>query len=694
MSGAAFALVLLVVLGVSGFGIALCLPRAGHPSGGLLFDSIAIGLIVQEILGFLALRTNHYSLATLLASTLVILGVSLLFAYRRGTARTPLSVLNPLGSWHLRAPVDRLVTVAFPVVVVVALFLRQGPSYFIFETGDMGEYVNDANILINRHFLNASFPHGFTLFLSGTHLVLGREHTVAGLPALGVLLLIAVFAYTRAIRLHPLAALGIAVLIAAHPVTVWFSLFPVSESLYAALLIISLYFVVQARSNTSNAHAVLGGLSVGVMLLVRGNAMLLAPIIVVAMLASAMIDDERTVRVHRLFTVVGLLALSVAYAYNVRYLPAYFVENQLNQILPHRVYRLANTLHLFDVSIELVLAIAVAIAAVLAATALVTTRLRTKVIDRPTTFWRVAYAGSVVVTGALLLVIHHAGLKDALARWGAVLVLLTIVGVLGVVVRPGRYLDGVSAFLLLLVICTYSVLFAARVPRSLSHAYYLYYDRYLFSEVLPAALVFAAIALHVIVDAYGSVVGRQVVRSRAAVARVAIVGLCIVAAIDFVPEVRETHRITRFPLFGASYATLARLDALTRTKGPGNIVYSAPKTIPAGWFFPNTFRAFALPIVQSFRGAVVGLPVDAFGRDLQFDPAAARAELQKVKPDKPPTGYLVSLRAPGAAPYASDAHTEFVASVRYVCPTLRRDVIRGPTRWVLVPFVFDVYFVH
>ena len=32
-----------------------------------------------------------------------------------------------------------------------------------------------------------------------------------------------------------------------HPVIVWFSLFPVAESLYAPLLIALLYFVVRAR---------------------------------------------------------------------------------------------------------------------------------------------------------------------------------------------------------------------------------------------------------------------------------------------------------------------------------------------------------------------------------------------------------------------------------------------------------------
>jgi hypothetical protein len=85
---------------------------------------------------------------------------------------------------------------------------------------------------------------------------------------------------------------------------------------------------------------------------------------------------------------------------------------------------------------------------------------------------------------------------------------------------------------------------------------------------------------------------------------------------------------------------------------------------------------------------VVGLPDDPFGRDPQFDPAGARAELQKFKINK---GYLISLRAPGGAPYANDTRTHYLGSVNYVSPTLARHAVRGPTDWVLVPFVFDVY---
>jgi hypothetical protein len=683
VSGALLALAVLVALGISGLGIAVNLPRDRRTPTLFVFESIAIGLIVQEFIGFVALRSNHYSLATYLVLTSAVLAVSAVVAWRRNRSRVPAEPEAASGpSSPSAVRFERGISVALVAVVVIALLIRQGPSYFLFETGDMGEYVNDANILINRHFLNASFPHGFTLFLSGTHLLLGRAHTVAGLPALGVLLMLGAFAYTQVSGLHPLAGLGIGALVAAHPVTVWFSLFPVSESLYAVLLVVALYFVARARATCSSAYAVVAGLMIGVMLLVRGNALLLAPIIVVGLLASAAVDDERTVRVQRRFTLAALLALSGAYAYDLRYPRVYFVQNQLSSVLPHHVFRIANSLHLFDISVELVVAVAVAIAAVVGVTELVTRYLRPKVVGRPLVFWRAAYGSAVGVTVVLLIVVHHAGLKDALARWGPVLVLLTIIGVAGVIVRPGRYLDGVNAWLLLLVVCTYSVLFAARVPMSKPHSYYLYYDRYLFSEVLPAALVLAAVGLHIGIETYASAVRARVVT------RVAIVGLCLVAAIDFVPELRETHRINRFPLFGAAYQTIDHFDTLTRTAGVGGIVYSAPGTIPTGWFFPNTYRAFALPLAESFRRVVVGLPDDPFGRDPQFDPAGARAELQKFKINK---GYLISLRAPGGAPYANDTRTHYLGSVNYVSPTLARHAIRGPTDWVLVPFVFDVY---
>jgi hypothetical protein len=637
---------------------------------------------VQEIVGLVALRSGHYSRPTVLVLTLIVIAASVAAFVVRGGGRG-------YGLGRIRRVTDRQVLGAAVVMIVlvgIALALRQGPSYFIFETGDMGEYVNAANVLAHVGKLSASFPHGFTVFLGGTNLLFGQAHTVAAVPALGVGLVLGAFAYSRAVGLHLVAALGIAALVVAHPVTVWFSLFPVSESLYAVMLIAALYFVVQARATRSNAHAVLGGLTVGLMLIVRGNAMLLAPIVVLVLLGSAAIDDERKVRVQRVFTVVALLALSASYAYDLHYPRTYFVQTQLRGMVPHAVFKIADRAKLFDVSIPLVLAVAAGLAAVLGLTVLVTRYVRPKVVDRPEQFWRVAYGVLVGGTFVALIFMHHGGLVDATLRWGPVLVLLTLAGLAAVLVRPGKYLDGVNGWFLLLVTCSYTLLFAARVKISMPHAYYLYYDRYLFSEVLPAALVLAAIGLHLLVDGFEQ--ARTLATRARTATRVAIVVLCVVAAVAFVPNLKETHRITRYPLFGDSYQALHRLDSLTRTEGTGAIVYSAPATPPAGWFFQNTYRAFALPLGLTFGRSVVGMPGDPFAQDLQFDPASARARLRAAGFAR---GYLVALRAPGATPITSSPGTKYLGTVDYVSPLLKRTVKRKPAVWQLVPFHFDVY---
>jgi hypothetical protein len=141
-------------------------------------------------------------------------------------------------------------------------------------------------------------------------------------------------------------------------------------------------------------------------------------------------------------------------------------------------------------------------------------------------------------------------------------------------------------------------------------------------------------------------------------------------------------------LFGDAYQALDRLDTLTRTQGNGAIVYSAPPTPPPGWFFQNTYRAFALPLGLTFGRSVVGMPSNPFAKDVQFDPASARARLAASGFDK---GYLVALRPPGAAPAASSTGTRYLGTVDYVSPLLKRTVKRKPAAFQLVPFHFDVY---
>ena len=69
-----------------------------------------------------------------------------------------------------------------------------------------------------------------------------------------------------------------------------------------------------------------------------------------------------------------------------------------------------------------------------------------------------------------------------------------------IAVWPGRYVDAVSGLMFLVVVAVYCVLFARRVPTPKIQTYYLYFDRYLFSEVFPAALPLTAIGMRSVVD--------------------------------------------------------------------------------------------------------------------------------------------------------------------------------------------------
>src|SRR4029078_3479078 len=67
-------------------------------------------------------------------------------------------------------------------LVAVALLLRQHPSSFAFSVRDLGGYVNGGDAIGERRW-PGQLIHGFTVFLAGTNVLLGKSHTVSGLPA-------------------------------------------------------------------------------------------------------------------------------------------------------------------------------------------------------------------------------------------------------------------------------------------------------------------------------------------------------------------------------------------------------------------------------------------------------------------------------------------------------------------------------
>ncbi|MFM7225631.1 MAG: hypothetical protein ACKO1Y_09460 [Actinomycetota bacterium] len=673
MSGVLGAVAVLVALGIIGAPLACwCAGRRIDDWVRFVFEAGVLGLVVTQIGGLLALRIGGFGRPGLLGLAVVWLGAWVV-------------VLGRGGPPFVRIARPDAVAGAVAAIAAVAVVLRHLPAYFIFMTGDMGEYVNRANVLAAGGGLVDSFPHGFTVFLAMTAELLGRSRTVAGVPALGVLLVLGVAAYARVARLRTVAVLTAALAVALHPVAVWFSLFPVSESLYATLLVAVLVLLATARAERSVRYAVVAGIAAGLLLVVRGNGLLLAPIVVVLALASAAVDEPDRYRVQRFFTVSALLSLAAAYAYDVQWSHRYFVDMQFPLLVPDPVLRLLRSARLVHATPAVALAAAAGTAAVVGVCGLVRRHGAPRLEVHRTWFWRGFYAAVVAVTLATAAVMREAGLLETLGRWQVALLVLAVVGVGALIVRPDRDIDGVSGALLLLVIGTYAVLFARRYPAPRGHAYYLYWDRYLYSEALPAALVLVALAVHVVAGARL----RQGAPGLRRAVRIATTGVLVVVVAGVVWPVAETRRATELRFFGEAYAAMAEVDALAAEAGAGPIVYSGAVPTPPGWFFANTFRAFALPLTLTFDRQVIDLPADPFARDPVLDPVAARTLLREAGYR---TGALVALRSTGSErPAPAGPGTRYVGTVDYDMPVLNQPKDDRETRFGLVGVHLDVY---
>ncbi len=680
MTGTLRTLGVLAFFAISGLPIAWCTESGRRDKIRLIFEACVIGLVVQQSIALVALHLGHYSVLTVVVGTVLVGGGSVLALRRLRSRATASPVAGPAPE---TASSPTWTILGLLAVVGVALALRTGPSYFIFQTGDMGGYVNSANILRYATRFSALSMHGLIVLMRTTNLLFGRGHTVAGLPALGILFLLGVAAFGRAIGLHAIAVLGIAALVAVHPVTTWFSLFPVSETLSAVLLIGALYLRVRARAEVSHTEAVLAGIVLAAALLARGEVMLFAPIIVVTLLASAALDEPRPFEVERTFAFTTLVGFVFAYAYDVHFVDRYFI-GQLHRLAPGFVVTNARRLRLLDATPQLLVGAVIVLGGVYGAVVLTTRFVRLRAARaRPETAWRAAYVAVIALTAVTMASMSLGGLADALTRWGVVLLVLCVAGIVAITVKPGRYLDGATGLMLLLVIGVFLVLFAHRDTMARNPPYYLYFDRYLYSEALPAALVVSAIGLHAVVVRW------RTLAPNTGWFRVGIAALLVVASVGLAPEVRETRVVTRYPLFGDSYGALSRLDALTRGTGNEPIVYSGLPFKLRGWFFQNTFRAFELPLVQSFRRTVVGMPSASLGHDPRYGPFGARMLLAKAGFR---TGYLISLRLPRTARPPAGPHARYVATVDYQCPTLGQNLHNNPPpRWHLFALRFDVY---
>jgi hypothetical protein len=117
-------------------------------------------------------------------------------------------------------------------------------------------------------------------------------------------------------------------------------------------------------------------------------------------------------------------------------------------------------------------------------------------------------------------------------------------------------------------------------------------------------------------------------------------------------------------------------------------VYSGSATRPPDWFYPNTYRAFALPLRQSFDREVYGIPLSAVEQDRLYTPRQARARLRRSNTS---SGYLVQLRTPDEQRLPDDDHTRLVGTVAYTNPWLAQFPVGPAAPWKFAHVDLDVY---
>jgi len=524
------------------------------------------------------------------------------------------------------------------LLAVPAVWLRDDPIYFAYQVADFGEYVNRGNVVARGGSFGGWFVNGFPLLLAESNLVLGVDSTTDVLPFLGLTVaagILAVLAVAGAPRIVIAAA---AVPLTFHVQAVWFSQFPASELLYAALLVVTLLLSAAALRGSDRRVAAAAGAFGFLLVVTRGNGLVYLPVVIVGLALVPVLTDRARAGVLRAHFVVLGAALWLGSLYDARFNPRYFLDAQAAPRLPRPVGAAFARLDEPLVALGFSIVVAAAIAAG-AALGMVVDRMLAR--PRRLAGARRATVGvlALVVAAAHLLVFDPDTYLPRYDVLGPVLWASVVLG-LGVWVWRARDdLDGVQRYLLgwpLLVGLTMATFQVTRMRRSATFdaTWFLYWDRYFFSEAFPMLLLAGAVAAAVVVAA-----ARASERRWATPSVLAAGGVLLVAGVvDMVPATRHA---TSDAMFADAYDDLAALDALMTEGIP--IVFDGPPTIPDGYFWSNTSRGIVDPLRETFGRRMLNV-TGASDPDPAPSSAQVRAMLRGVDATE---GYVVQVRGAG-----------------------------------------------
>ncbi|QXC62819.1 hypothetical protein KSP35_08590 [Aquihabitans sp. G128] len=456
----------------------------------LLVGAFATGLVVLLVELTILNWLGGAWFAVSVAALVVVVGAAL---RRQGFAGLP-PVVRRVDPWLL----------AIGAVLAGATLIRLRSVNYISRGGDAGGYVNWANQYARTGVLTSGFPPLFPMLLGLTSRVAGSAHTTDTVPLLGVLLLLVTLRLLGQLHAPAPVKLAATLLVALHTHAVWYSSFPMSEALQAPLIVMLLSNLVAIAEPAEGRQPVGELLTIGLIALAIGLCRVTAPLLVVPMFvllaASAARPWRRYTSALAAASAAILAGVSLSYVYGITAIRPYYVDNQIGGTVSPSTFSRLDRLGLLEVG-PLLVGLMVAGTAVLAGAAWLT---------RPGTRWTgrgpseaTAEAGgspwwwplpisAVLVLGGAVVVRGAAGsdVDGQLHRLGYPLVVLAGLALLARAPSVARGLVAVFGAVIGIIMVKVNV---DRFPAPLPHNHYLYWDRYLFSEVFPMAVVLVAL---------------------------------------------------------------------------------------------------------------------------------------------------------------------------------------------------------
>lgn len=512
-----------------------------------------------------------------------------------------------VGAWHRGLPrrkrPDRVALVlglGWVVVLGTAGLLRLREVRFLPWIGDMGAYVNWANELVRTGELTATWPPLFPAWLSLSTALFGPEHTTVGMATTGLVLLVLVARLVHLLGGGRAAALGAGAIVAGSVHPVWFASFPTSEGLDAPLFVlwaILVHRTMEANGARERATAgVAAGVTFGALGMLRGSGgLLLLPLALLVVAVISVRDYRPLARGTWSAAASALVASAVVYWYGITEINKYFVLTQLRSVLPRSAWRALDDLGLYEPTWRTALVVVLIAAATVALGGSLVRRS-----GRWQRGLRTARPALPVVAAALLtVVVWQAAVGGEvwaiLQRMSLGLLALALVGAtIAVAVR-----DAVARLVVLLLVTT-SLLFVAlhsvRLGEARVHSFFLYWDRYLVSEVLPINAVLAMLAAAWAVR--WLIRTARVSGARALVTRT--VALAAAVAVVTVPGLGSVRLATQDVYLRGAYELTVELRDLVA--GRGGVFWGADGRGGVRDFtvFPNAWMAFAVPLERTF----------------------------------------------------------------------------------------------